>query len=72
MWREKATNPGSNWVLEKGLLKYQSRLVVPEEFRTRIIAEAHNQVSTAHPGKNKTRKLIGMQYYWPGLVSDID
>ena len=45
---------------------------MPEEFRTRIIAEAHNQVSTAHPGKNKTRKLIGMRYYWPGLVSDID
>jgi transposase InsO family protein len=73
-WREKASSPGNDWVLEKGLLKYQSRLVVPEEQElcTRIIAEAYNQVSTAYPGKNKTCQLIGTRYYWPGLVSDVD
>ena len=60
-WREKAGNPGDDWVLENGLLKYQNRLVVPDEqeLRTKLIAEAHNQVSTAHPGKNKTRQLLG-------------
>jgi len=73
-WREKASGPRNDWALEKGLLKYQSRLVVPEDqnLRTRIIAEVHNQVSTAHPGKNKTRQLIRTRYYWPGLISDID
>ena len=48
--------------------------MVAEEnnLRTRLIKEAHAQVSTAHPGKNKTRKLIGDRYYWPGMTSDID
>jgi len=26
----------------------------------------------AHPRKNKTRKIIGDRYYWPGMVMDID
>ena len=58
-YREKAKNGKngeSNWTLDNGLLKYQERLVVAEDqnLRTRLIAEAHNQISTAHPGKNKT------------------
>lgn len=40
--------------------------------RTRLIAKAHCQVSTAYPGKNKTRKLIADRYYWPGWSLDID
>jgi len=26
----------------------------------------------AHPGKNKTRRIIGDRYYWPGMVTDIN
>src|SRR5271156_6569150 len=57
--REKAliTTVNRNpWTLENGLLKHQERLVVAEEnnLRTRLIKEAHAQVSTAHPGKAKT------------------
>jgi transposase InsO family protein len=43
-----------------------------QNLHTRLIAEAHAQVSIAHPGKNKTRKLIGDRYYWPGMTEDID
>jgi hypothetical protein len=73
-YREKAKNVTSPWSLENGLLKHQERLVVAEEqnLRTRLIAEAHTQVFTAHPGKNKTRRIIGDRYYWPGMVTDID
>ena len=73
-YREDAKDGKSEWTLENGLLKYQKRLVVAEDrnLRTRLIAEAHCQVSTAHPGKNKTRKIIGDRYYWPGMTIDID
>jgi len=29
-------------------------------------------MSTAHPGKGKTRKLVNARYYWPGLRQDIN
>ena len=72
--REEAWNPKSVWTLKNGLLKYQGRLMVADEpgLRTRLIAEAHGQVSTAHPGKSKTRKLLCTRYYWPGMTADID
>ena len=61
-YREKATITAVNnpWTLENGLLKHQSRLavLVDSYLRTRLIKEAHAQVSTAHPGKTKTRKII--------------
>ena len=69
-YREKAKDAASPWSLENGLLKHRERLVVAEEqdLRTRLIAEAHTQVSTAHPGKAKTREIISDRYYWPELV----
>jgi hypothetical protein len=72
--REKAKDDRNEWILENGLLTYQNRLVVADEhnLRTKLIAEAHNQVSTAHPGKNKTRKILCARYYWPGMTTDID
>ena len=77
-YREKAkatmTAVNNPWTLENGLLKYQSRLVVAADsyLRTRLIKEAHAQVSTAHLGKTKTRKIIMDRYYWPGMTADID
>ena len=71
--REKA-GKDPRWTLEQGLLRFDDRLVVPDESlaRTRLIAEAHNQVSTAHPGKNKTRELLRTRYFWKGMTQDID
>jgi transposase InsO family protein len=73
-YRDKARNSVEPWSLEDGLLKYQSRLVVVKEqnLHTRLIMEAHAQLSTAHPGRNKTYRIIADRYYWPGMSSDID
>jgi len=63
--QEEAWNPKSVWTLKNGLLKYQGRLIVADEpgLQTRLIAEAHRQVSTAHLGKSKTYKLLCTCYY---------
>jgi hypothetical protein len=72
--RQKATDPEQKvWQLQDGLLQHQGRLVVPEvdNLRTHLIKEAHAQISTAHPGRNKTHRIIAARYYWPGLPADV-
>ena len=73
-YRKKAKDVTSLQSLKNGLLKYQEWLVIVEEqnLQTWLIAEAHTQVSTAHPKKNKTYRIIGDRYYWPGMVIDIN
>jgi transposase InsO family protein len=63
----------TDWKLENGLLQYKNRLFVPEadNLRTYIIREAHNQISTAHPGQNKTIKILRSRYYWPKMSTHI-
>jgi transposase InsO family protein len=55
------------------LLQYQGQLVVPpvNDLRTHLIHKAHAQVSTAHPGRSKTRWIIASRYYWLGLPTDV-
>ena len=71
---KKAKDVTSLQSLKNGLLKYQERLVVVEEqnLQTQLIAKAHAQVSTAHPKKNKTYRIIGDRYYQPKIVMDIN
>ncbi|QSZ29100.1 hypothetical protein DSL72_003610 [Monilinia vaccinii-corymbosi] len=59
--------------LSDGLLLYNHKLVVPndDDLRTLLIREAHNSVSTAHPGVRKTYLLLAEQYYWRGMVATI-
>jgi hypothetical protein len=40
--------------------------------QTRLIKEAYAQVSTAHPGKTKTCKILTDRYYWPSMTVDIN
>ena len=73
-YRKEVKDATSLQSLKNGLLKHQKRLVVAKEQNlwTQLIAEAHTQVSTAHPRKNKTYKIIGNCYYQPGIVMDIN
>ena len=70
--REQAKRGDNDFALEDGLLLYSGRLVVPtSQVRTELIREAHDQVSTAHPGKNKTYKLLRPRYYWKNMQHDV-
>jgi hypothetical protein len=73
-YRDEAQRPNSAWTVENGLLKHHGCLVVPstDDLRTRLLDEVHRQVSTAHPGRNKTRRLLRSRYYWPGIGKDLD
>ncbi len=47
------------------LLLYHGRLVVPDHLSLRadLIREAHDQLSTAHPGRDKTYHLLKPRYF---------
>jgi hypothetical protein len=53
---------------------YKRRLIVPdfENLRTWIVDDVHSRTITAHPGRNKTRKLVAERYWWPGMSGFID
>ena len=71
--RAQAEERDPELTLEDGLLLYNERLVVPEtdHLRTDLIKEAHEQVSTAHPGQDKTYQLLRTRYYWRGILADV-
>jgi hypothetical protein len=56
------------------LLVYQNRLVVPNEniLRTRLCDEFHRPAHRAHSGREKMRKMIFQQYFWPKMGLYID
>ncbi|KAI0990740.1 hypothetical protein K3495_g17447, partial [Podosphaera aphanis] len=58
--RTQATSNPGDFHMQDGLLLYRGRLVVPEkdDLRTLLIREAHDQYSTAHPGRTKTIQLL--------------
>lgn len=43
-----------------------------QNLRTKIIEDLHARILTAHPGRNKTRRLLCKKYWWPNMNGDID
>jgi transposase InsO family protein len=49
-------------------------VIVPDVayLRTHLIREVHDQISTAHPGRDKTYRLLKDRYYWKGMLADVE
>jgi transposase InsO family protein len=74
--RVQAERGEEGFALTDGLLLYNGRLVVPtdctdETLITDLIREAHDQISSAHPGQAKTARILGQKYYWKGLHASV-
>ena len=50
--------------------EYNWRLVVPEEWRQRILKECHEATTSAHFALDKCYDRIIRDYYWPGVYYD--
>ena len=63
--RIQATKSDPHFTLHAGILLYQDKVIVPDVayLRTHLIREVHDQISTAHPGRDKTYRLLKDQYY---------
>lgn len=71
--RSHAMQSKGDFTLSDGLLLYQDKLVVPavDNLIADLIREAHDQISSAHPGRLKTARILSQRYYWKGLTRDV-
>jgi hypothetical protein len=72
-FQEIRENPPPGYSIDdENLLLYEGRLCVRRntELCTRLIREAHDQVSSAHPSARKTYQLLAPKYHWIGMSSD--
>ena len=75
-YRAKAADPDEeHWSMINGkYVLYKGRLIVPNDgdLRTRLLDEVHSRTMTAHPSRNKTRRLVAAKYWWPRMASTVD
>ena len=51
--------------------KGNTQLVVPKDYRDRVMKIAHDGLMSGHQGITKTTDKILTQFYWPGLSEDV-
>jgi hypothetical protein len=58
---------------EAGLLLFEGQVYIPPDpkIRQEVLHDAHNVPVAGHPGIFKTNELIGRQYWWPTLLTDV-
>ena len=58
--------------LEKGILRYKNKFIVPKKLRELIIQEFHHSpLAGGHFGRLATLTKIRRTYWWPGMKNDI-
>ena len=68
--REDATPFQTN---EEGILRYNDRLVIPREGKTReiILDEAHSSAYSINPGATKMFKDLSQNFWWKVIKADV-
>jgi hypothetical protein len=64
----------NGYIMHNDLLIHENRLMVPNEneLRTRLCNEFHRPPYRAYSEREKMRKMICQQYFWPGIKSYIN
>jgi transposase InsO family protein len=58
-----------DYVLQNGLLRYQNRVVVPDDEKIKhlLLLLFHDSPVSGHPGQARSLELVSRSYYWPGM-----
>ena len=61
------------WEEEDGFVYHKGRLYVPnvKELRRDVVKTCHDSITTRHPGKNGTIKLVSHYHWWPRMAGFI-
>jgi hypothetical protein len=68
------SEPDSRFKLdERGVLWFNNHLVVPkdQEFRTKILDEAHQSKLSIHPGSSKMYRDLKSKFWWTKMKKEI-
>jgi len=62
------------WEKNDGLVLRNGLVVVPRnrELQRKIIVICHDGPISGHPGRLKTREVIQQDYWWPGMIWDVN
>ena len=65
---------GNKWKIEGDLVLKERKVYVPkeEELRVEIIWLHHNMPAIGHRGRWKTVELVTRNYWWPGVMKDVE
>ena len=58
-------------IYRKSTDKYGPRLVIPQHLREMILEKHHNDILSAHVGRDRVYGMICKRYYWLGMSDDI-
>ncbi|QRW25151.1 Retrotransposable element Tf2 protein [Rhizoctonia solani] len=63
-----------DYTIQKGLLLYQGRVVVPDEPETKqqLLSHFHDSPASGHQGRAQTLELISCHYYWPAMKFQVN
>jgi hypothetical protein len=74
-WHQKALDSDGPWTIsDQDLLLHKGRLVVSKQnnLRAKVIDLVHSPVDSAHPGRNKTKRLLAARYFWPSMGAEVE
>ena len=65
---------GDKWKIEGELVLKEGKVYVPkdEELRAEIIWLHHDVLAAGHGGRWKTVELVTRNYWWPGVMRDVE
>ncbi|KAF8698387.1 hypothetical protein RHS03_07562, partial [Rhizoctonia solani] len=63
-----------DYTIQKGLLLYQGRIVVPDEpeIKQQLLSHFHYSPASGHQGRAQTLELISCHYYWPAMKFQVN
>ncbi|KAF8747242.1 hypothetical protein RHS01_11373 [Rhizoctonia solani] len=63
-----------DYTIQKGLLLYQGRVVVPDEpeIKQQLLSHFHDSPASGHQGRARTLELISCHYYWPAMKFQVN
>ena len=69
----RAGRPSDFQVDSEGILRFRSRLCVPDDtnLRREIMTAAHQSVYTVHPGSTKMYRDLRQHYWWSRMKVDV-
>ena len=55
----------------EGILRWKTKIVLPNQFRARVLFAAHDHKTAGHFAEERTWKNITKQFFWPGAQNDV-